>query len=1263
MACNLELTLVQKQFLGGSRMSKVFRYFVERKLPYQSANEALKESLERDLGIKSIAAVRLLERYDVESAHDFSDDLRFQAILAEPQTDDLFKETVDFKEAWVFAIEALPGQYDQRADSAAQCIEVVSQLRPKVRVAQVYAMVGSLSEKEKEAIKAYLINPVERREASLEKPASLEEAKNEIAKVATIEDFITMDENGLKEVLKGYGLAMDLDDILYMQAYFKDEAKRNPTEAELRVIDTYWSDHCRHTTFNTDLVEIEIDDERVQSSFNHYLALREEVYGEKALSRPKTLMDIATLSTKVLKKRGEVTGLDESEEINACSVKVEIETTAGKENWLYMFKNETHNHPTEIEPFGGAATCLGGAIRDPLSGRSYVYQGLRLTGAANPLVPVSETRAGKLSQRQICTLAAKGFSSYGNQIGLSTGLVDEVYHSGYEAKRMEVGAVIAAAPEKNVRRERPQKGDLVVLVGGRTGRDGCGGATGSSKTHTEDSLQTAGAEVQKGNPVEERKIQRLFRRSDLAPMIKRCNDFGAGGVSVSVGELADGLVIYLDKVPKKYQGLSPVELAISESQERMSCVIEKENWESFKQKALEENLEATVIAEVTDDDFVTMKYHDETVVSLSRAFVDSAGAKKTARIKVDEFASFEEKGYGDTFEAVSEALLQDLNIASKRGLIENFDGSIGAGSVLMPLGGKTQLTPSQVMAAKIPLEDRETNATSLFTYGFDVDLSFNNPYIGGYTAVLESMTRLMASGLERKQVYLSLQEYFPSLKQDPKGWGKPFAALLGAFQAQLDFKVPAIGGKDSMSGTFENIDVPPTLISFATAVSEAKNVLSSEFKKADSKLYLFVLPMLDKLRIDTESLPKAWDALSQAMQSNKILSSWAVSRGGILEGLYKMAFGNEIGFSILPEFSLEELTKKNYGKIIVEATEDLGAYFVPLGFTTLAKEASFNGEVLDLKALAKKWEAPFESLYPTKPQNNTDKTCQALSYTKRPELIFKDKVTKPLAVIPVFPGTNCEFDTKKQVLLAGGEVETVLIANLTPELLNDSVARLENALNRANMLILPGGFSFGDEPDGSGKFIAAFLKHDRLKRAIEDLLYRRDGLALGICNGFQALVKLGLLPYGEIKALDDKSPTLTFNEIARHQSRYVKTRIASVHSPWLSEVNVGDIHEIPISHGEGRFVCNDDLLNDLIQNGQIATQYVNENLEPSLSIDANPNGSCLAIEGLISKDGRILGKMGHSERVGQYIAKNISGNKDQGLFRSGVSYFTGKKLN
>lgn len=1253
------MTSERKRLVGGSQMNKVFRYFVERKLPYQMANEELKASLKRDLGIKTISSVRLLERYDVESEKDFSSDLRFQAILAEPQTDDLYKEKVDLAGAWVFAIEALPGQYDQRADSAAQCIEVVIQTRPKVKVAQVYAIWGELSKTEKEMIKNYLINPVERREASLEKPESLEDKVTEKSEVVVINDFIAKDKEGLNEIIKAYGLAMDLDDILYMQEYFKHEAKRDPTEVELRVIDTYWSDHCRHTTFNTDLVEIEIDDERVKESFNSYLAMREEVYGQKALTRPKTLMDIATLSTKVLKKRGEVSGLDESEEINACSVKIEIETTKGKENWLYMFKNETHNHPTEIEPFGGAATCLGGAIRDPLSGRSYVYQGLRLSGAANPLVPVSQTRAGKLSQRQICTLAAKGFSSYGNQIGLSTGLVDEIYHSGYEAKRMEVGAVIAAAPEENVRRERPQKGDIVVLVGGRTGRDGCGGATGSSKTHTEDSLQTAGAEVQKGNPVEERKIQRLFRQNDVAPMIKRCNDFGAGGVSVSVGELADGLIIYLDKVPKKYQGLSPVELAISESQERMSCVIERENWESFRKKALEENLEATIIAEVTDDAFVTMKYGDETVVSLSRAFVDSAGAKKSAKIKVNAFDSFEEKNYGDTFKTVSETLLQDLNIASKRGLIENFDGSIGAGSVLMPLGGKTQLTPSQVMAAKLPLEDRETNATSLFTYGFDVDLSFNNPYVGGYTAVLESMVRLMASGLEKKQAYLSLQEYFPSLKQDSERWGKPFAALLGAFQAQLDFKVPAIGGKDSMSGTFEELDVPPTLISFATAISQAENVISSEFKKPNSKLYLFVLPMKDKLRIDSEALAKAWEALSQAMKSGKILSAWAVSRGGILEGLYKMAFGNELGFSILPDFSLSELTRKNYGKIIVESNVDLGEFFVPLGFTTLAKEASFNGEILDLKELSDKWEAPFESLYPTKPNHHKEETCEAISYNKRPEIFFKGKVKKPLAVIPVFPGTNCEFDTKKQVLLAGGEVETVVIANLTPELLNDSVTRLEKALNRANMLILPGGFSFGDEPDGSGKFIAAFLKHDKLKMAIENLLYRRDGLALGICNGFQALVKLGLLPYGEIRALDDKSPTLTFNEIARHQSRYVKTRIASIHSPWLSEVSVGEIHEIPISHGEGRFVCSDEMLASLIQNGQIATQYVDNNLSPSLSIHANPNGSRLAIEGLISKDGRILGKMGHSERIGSYIAKNIVGNKDQGLFRSGVKYFSG----
>ncbi len=1243
-------------------MTQVYRYYVERKIDYRSGANALKEDLKRDLNI-IVEALSLLERYDIELEEDFSTNKRFQAILAEPQTDDLYLETYDFdSEAWTFAIEALPGQYDQRADSCAQCIEVISAKRPQVRVAQVYSIKAKLSAEDKEKIKAYLINPVESRQASLDKPVSLEDFVPNVTAVPVIDGFCEAGVEGLEKILKDYHLAMDIEDIQYMQGYFRDEEKREPTETELRVIDTYWSDHCRHTTFNTELTAIDIEDERVQASYDTYLSLREEVYGEKASKRPKTLMDIATLSTKVLKKRNKVVGLDESEEINACSVKVAIETTKGKEDWLYMFKNETHNHPTEIEPFGGAATCLGGAIRDPLSGRSYVYQGLRLTGASNPLTPLSQTRAGKLSQRQICTLSAKGFSSYGNQIGLATGLVDEVYHKGYEAKRMEVGAVIAAAPAKNVVRQRPEKGDLVILVGGRTGRDGCGGATGSSKTHTEESLQTAGAEVQKGNPVEERKIQRLFRNPKLSTMIKRCNDFGAGGISVSVGELADGLEIYLDRISKKYIGLSPTELAISESQERMSCVIDKKDWESFHQMAIAENLEATVVAQVTDDDTITMRYFDETVVSLQRSFVDSAGAKKKAQVKVSKNSDFAEVCYGKTFKEVSMSLLQNLNIASKRGLIENFDASIGAGSVLMPLGGNNQLTPSQVMAAKLPLEDDETSATSLFTYGFDVEISAMNSYAGAYLAVLESMCKLMASGLEQKQVYLSLQEYFPRLGQDSLRWGKPFQALLGAFQAQMDFKVPAIGGKDSMSGSFEELDVPSTLISFATAITEADKVISSDFKEADSKLYLFALPMKDGLQIDAEALSGAWNALNKAMREGKVQSAWAVSRGGILEGLYKMAFGSNIGFSITNEFTLEELTKKNYGKIIIESSEVLEEeYFAELGTTSQDKMVQFGDEKLELEALKIAWEAPLESVYPTQVPHQSDEVVETISYPQRSQLVIQTKVAKPLAVIPVFPGTNCEYDTKKQVLQAGGSVETVLISNLTPDLLKDSVHRLEQALLRANMLILPGGFSFGDEPDGSGKFIATFLKHEKLKYAIEDLLYQRDGLALGICNGFQALIKLGLLPYGEIRDVDENAPTLTFNAIGRHQSAYVKTRIASVHSPWLRNVEVGEIHTIPISHGEGRFVCNDEVLQTLIENGQIATQYVNDDGQASMSIRHNPNASRLAVEGLISKDGRILGKMGHSERVGNFVAKNIYGNKKQHLFESGVSYFTGEE--
>ncbi len=1237
----------------------VFRYFVERKPAYREQEKSLVEVIKRDLGINSITNIRKFERYDIQIDKDLSGNADFQAVLAEPQTDDLHIEEIKVdSNSWTLAIESLPGQYNQRADSAAQCVEAISNIRPLVQVATLYVFHGEITLSDKEAIKTYLINPVECRQAKLSKPSKIEESVETVFEIEIINNFCAMTPDELDKVRKEHGLAMDSQDIAFMQKYYKEQLKRDPSETELKIIDTYWSDHCRHTTFNTSLEDICIEDEYVKRAYADYLHLRDEVYGENSSKRPITLMDIATIATKVLKKRGLITNLDESEEINACSVNVKVDTPMGDEDWLYMFKNETHNHPTEIEPFGGAATCLGGAIRDPLSGRAYVYQGLRLTGAANPLQAIKDTRAGKRPQRQICSLAAKGFSSYGNQIGLPTGIVDEIYHFGYEAKRMEVGAVVAAAPKKNVVRLKPQAGDLVVLVGGRTGRDGCGGATGSSKTHTETSLETAGSEVQKGNPVEERKIQRLFKRDDLAPMIKRCNDFGAGGVCVSVGELADGIRIYLDRVPKKYLGLTPTEIAISESQERMSCVIDPKDWEKFSKLALEENLEATVIAEVTDDDTVTMLYNDVKVVSLDRKFIDSAGASKQAKVKVHSQTAYTDKDKYESFTNLAFDLASDLNICSKRGLIEQFDGSVGASTVLMPLGGKRQLTPSQVMAAKLPVKNGQTNTASLFTYGFDVEIAATNPYQGAYLAVFESIMKLIASGSDKEQVYLTLQEYFPSLKNDPSRWGSPFMALLGALKAQIDFSVPAIGGKDSMSGSFEDLDVPPTLISFATTFANANNVLSSELKSKNSKIYLFKFAMLDELHIDSSKVAKQWEEYNSCVLDNKILSAWAVSRGGILEGIMKMAFGNGVGVILNNHLSLKELYAKSYGSIIVESTEELPESFELIGKTICDEIIMYGDEKVDLNALQNNWEEVLEEVYPTKPLVEDKSSCETISYDNRPTIQFSGEKVKPLAIIPVFPGTNCEFDTARQVELAGGKAETVLISNLTPDLLADSVTRLENALNRGQMLILPGGFSFGDEPDGSGKFIAAFLRQARLSEAIMKLLYDRDGLALGICNGFQALIKLGLLPYGQICNLDENSPTLTFNKIARHQSRYVRTRISSVHTPWFNSLNVGDEHLIPISHGEGQFIANEQVLAELISNGQVATQYVDDTGKASLDIAHNPNGSVLAIEGLISKDGRILGKMGHSERNGSNIAKNIDGSKDQGIFLSGVQYFS-----
>ncbi len=1239
-------------------MTTIYRFFAEKRPGFDIEAQGLLSTLQGYLHIEGLQGLRIFNRYDIEGLDEKDCDVAGRLILSEPQCDTLYLEALpEIAETHtIFAVEALPGQYDQRADSAAQCVQIITKERPVVRAAKVYAFLGEISEADLQKMKNYLINPVENREAALEKPATLQDEIEEPEAVFQLEGFMTANDDELNALRQQYGLAMDLGDLRYMQGYFRDEEKRNPTITELKMIDTYWSDHCRHTTFMTQITDISLDDPLVKESYEEYLAAREEVYGERAKTRPITMMDMGTIAAKTLKKRGVLKNLDESEEINACSVKVDVETDNGTEKWLFMFKNETHNHPTEIEPFGGAATCLGGAIRDPLSGRSYVYQAMRVTGAADPRKPLEETIPGKLPQRTITTTATHGYSSYGNQIGLATGLVDELYHPGYVAKRMEVGAVLGAAPIENVVREVPAPEDVIVLLGGRTGRDGCGGATGSSKSHTEKSLATCSAEVQKGNPVEERKIQRLFRRPEISKLIKRCNDFGAGGVSVAIGELADGLHIYLDRVPKKYEGLSATELAISESQERMAVVLAPESLEQFIAAADSENLEATVVAYVTEDPRLVMEYQGTTIVNLSRAFLDSAGDSKKITVDVAPFPAAAAKEATEEFDtaAALKELVGDLNICSKRGMVEYFDSSIGAGSVLMPFGGKTQLTPTQAMAAKIPVLNGQSYTASLFAYGFDPYLSEQNQHLGAMCAVTESLARIVAAGGKTEDCYLTFQEYFPSLRGDSKRWAMPVSALLGAFKAQMAYGVGAIGGKDSMSGSFMDLDIPPTLVSFAAGTVDSEKVLSPEFKAAGHEVYLFAAPYDENGQPKMAAIKETWQLVNKAEAEGKVAAAWALGKGGAAEAVFKMALGNQIGFSSLDSIYVPALFEKNYGAIVVEATAPIeGA--VLIGHTTAQPQIALGDVAVSLDDLTAVWEGTLEDIYPTR---TSDKgTVDVYNYTTRPSYQATSKISRPKAVIPVFPGTNCEYDTARILERVGGQAEIVNVANLTPAMLEDSIARMEKALQSAQMMIFPGGFSFGDEPEGSGKFIAAFMRNPILTERIHELLYKHDGLILGICNGFQALIKLGLVPYGKIVDTDASSPTLTFNRIGRHQSRYVTTRIASVNSPWLSLVNVGDTHTIPISHGEGRFVCSDELLAQLAANGQIATQYVDFAGQPSMDIAYNPNGSCMAIEGILSPDGRVFGKMGHSERIGTHIAKNILGEKDQRIFEAGVKYF------
>ncbi len=1227
----------------------VYRCYTAKKKEYAVEAESALKDIRNNLGVTAAETLTIFNRYDVEGITPEIYERAKATVFSEPPCDECWDEELPAlaNGAWILASEALPGQYDQRADSCAQCIQMLEcSDRPAVAYARLYAFGGNISDEDKQKIKGYLINPVDSREAAMDKPETLIAVYPEAEEVKDVAGFIAADDAALTAIIEEYSLAMDIDDIRFMQQYFKNEEKRDPTVTELKVIDTYWSDHCRHTTFGTQITEAEIADSDIKAAYEEYLAARREVYGEKAETRPVTLMDMATIGTKTLKKRGGLKEIDISEEINACSIHVDAKIDGKTEDWLLMFKNETHNHPTEIEPFGGAATCIGGAIRDPLSGRSYVYQAMRVTGAGDPNVPVADTLPGKLPQRKLTTTAAAGYSSYGNQIGLATGLVTELYHPDYVAKRMEVGAVVGAVPYKNVVRERPAPGDVVILLGGKTGRDGCGGATGSSKTHDLSSLTECAAEVQKGNAPEERKIQRLFRNPEVSLMIKRCNDFGAGGVSVAIGELADGIAVTLDNVTKKYEGLDGTELAISESQERMAVVVAAEDAEKFITCATAENLEANIVAEVTDRNRMEMTLKGKKIVDISRDFLSSNGAAKYTTAYVPEYeAACCCKGDTNAADYLEE-VIGKLEFCSQRGLGERFDGSIGAGSVLMPYGGKTQLTPTQVMAALLPVTEGECETCSVMSFAFDPAASKANPFKAAYEAVILSAAKLVAAGCDREKIYMSFQEFFEKLRKEPARWGKPMSALLGALRAQLGLGVAAIGGKDSMSGSFMDMDVPPTLISFAIAPNDAAKVLSPEFKKAGSKVYLFV-PENDSC----EAMKACWDKFHEQSEAGKVLSAWSVCEGRTIGGIFKMAVGNNLGFKSEND---ELLMNKSVGAIIAEAEGELeGA--VLLGGTTDKPELEICGKTLALTDLIAKWEGTLESVFPTRAAAAGE--AKAVSFEEKKYSAPAILTNEPLAVIPVFPGTNCEYDTAAAVRKAGGRAQTILVRNISSDELARSADELAETIRRSQMIIIPGGFSGGDEPEGSGKFISAFFRNPSVKEAVHELLQKRDGLMLGICNGFQALIKLGLVPFGEICEMDAECPTLTFNNIGRHQSRYVTTRIASVNSPWLAGCKVGDEHTIAISHGEGKFVASDAVMKKLIENGQIATQYVDAFGAPSMDISANPNGSYNAVEGILSPDGRVLGKMGHTERRGQYVAKNIYGNKYQPIFENGVKYF------
>ncbi|EHI98291.1 phosphoribosylformylglycinamidine synthase [Clostridium sp. DL-VIII] len=1240
--------------------------FVEKKKGFNVEAQSLLNDFKENLGIAELEDVRLVNKYIVSDISEEYYKKALHTIFSEATVDVVYESELPIsKDEVAFGIEYLPGQYDQRADSASECLSLLTaEDKVEIKCARIVVLKGNLSRNDINKIKKYYINPVDSREVDINSK-ELSSPSNMPKDVQILEGFINKTLNQLKEFHSEQGLAMSLDDLLMIQDYFKGEG-REPSITEIKVIDTYWSDHCRHTTFSTILEDIQIEDNKytapIKMSYEKYLKSRDYVYGDKEKS--KTLMDIAVIAMKELRKNGKLEDLDISEEINACSINVKIETDKGMEDYLVMFKNETHNHPTEIEPFGGAATCLGGAIRDPLSGRTYVYQAMRVTGAADPTVPVEETLEGKLPQRKITLGAAHGYSSYGNQIGLATGQVQEVYHPNYVAKRMEVGAVIAAAPKENVVREEPALGDVIILLGGRTGRDGVGGATGSSKEHTVDSINECGAEVQKGNAPTERKLQRLFRNSKAAKMIKRCNDFGAGGVSVAIGELCRGLDIDLDKVPKKYEGLDGTELAVSESQERMAVVVTKEDADEFIRLSNEENLEATLVAHVTDTDRLRLFWRGKQIVDLKRTFLDTNGAtqKTKVTVKAPSAYPYEVNDINVKEEWINN--LRKLNVSSQQGLSERFDATIGHGTVLMPFGGKYSKTPAEGMAAKIPVLHGESEDATLMTFGFNPELGTWSPYHMAYYSVVESICKLAAMGGDYRKARLTFQEYFEKLGNESSRWGKPFAALLGAYEAQMAFETAAIGGKDSMSGSFGDLDVPPTLVSFAVGVEKAKNIISPEFKESGSSLVLLQTEKLDDGTINTDKLKKNLEVLYNLIQDEKVISASAIKYGGVSEAITKMALGNGIGAEI-ENLTRDELFAFNYGTIILEVKNGIDVreelkdcLYKVVGKTIdasaiISKEYDLN---FNVEALEKVYEEKLNSVFPIKTKD-VDKKVETVLYDKKSTLSPKVKISKPKVVIPVFPGNNCEYDCARAFEKEGAEVTQVVFRNITKEALNESIDRLAKEIANSQILMIPGGFSAGDEPDGSGKFIANALRNEKISNSVMELLKNRDGLAIGICNGFQALIKLGLVPYGEIVDIKEDMATLTYNNIDRHMSSIIRTKVVSNKSPWFSEINLGDIHSVAISHGEGRFVAPESLIKELIANGQVATQYVDFDGSVSLNMPFNPNGSMYGIEGITSPDGRVLGKMAHSERIGNDLYRNIPGDFDQKIFKAGVKYF------